>query len=64
MSFFKRFFVVWLRGGGWKGGLVGEGLGRGWGRVGEGVGRGGWERIGEGLGWACLFIIQKPIKIP
>ena len=48
MGFFKRvFFVIWLREG-WEGRLE-----RGWGRVGDGLGkgwRGGWVRVGDGLG--------------
>ena len=51
--FHPKVFVIWFRGGGggegrlkkggWMG--VGEGLGKGWGRVGK-----GWGRVGEGLG--------------
>ena len=37
------------RGWGRVGEGLGRGLGKGWGRVGEGLGR-GWGRVGEGLG--------------
>ena len=59
MGFFKRGFVIWLRGGVGKGGLE-----RGWGRVGDGVvGRVGEVvvgRVGEGLGRDWLSTLQKP----
>ena len=45
MVFFKRFFVI-------------GGLGKGWGSVGEGLGRG----VGEGLGRAWLSTLQKPVS--
>ena len=48
MGFFKRNFCNLAWGGGLKGGW--EGLGRDWGRVGEGVGEGLAKSCGKGLG--------------
>ena len=48
---FQTRFLYFGFGGVGKGG-VGEGLGKGWGRVGDGLGRGlgrGWGRVGAGL---------------
>ena len=50
-----RFLVIWRWGGGLERG-VGEGSGKGWGRVGAGSGK-GWGRVGAGsgrLGFLCF----------
>ena len=66
MGFSNKIFVIWLPGQLER--SVREGFERGWGRVGEGLGKGcggGSGRYwvgkgGEGLGRAWISILQKP----
>ena len=59
MGFFKRDFCILVSGGVGKGGLE-----RGWGRVGDGLGRGlgrGWGRVGAGLDFSTSkTLFEKP----